>query len=782
LEKLIKCIKNDQFIRDQAHPMFFQQLILALSLGVTSCLALGQTTEAAKPPSVVVVLAGGGAKGFAHLAVLRKLEQDRIPIARIVGTSMGAVIGGLYASGLSTDEIERVVGGLDPSKVALDQLNRLELPSRTRAYQQKYPVDLEFGIKNGGPSFARGVSDGQRFLALLQNLTAHVPPQVNFNDLKIPFRAVATRYRDGEMKVFDQGALHLAIRASMAAPAVFAPVEVDGETYVDGGLVANLPIEVALHEGADVIVASFLAGGTEEGKTESANHALAVANRMVDILIRQNEKRNLALLRPQDILVKPQLADIGFADFNRAAEIAQRGQAAVASVEDRWSVLRAVKTQAQDAPALKRLSFDQREKHIVAIEAQGQEDVSASYIQSVMAPLVNQEFTSAETERYIDELYTSGFFDLVSYSLQQQQGHQYKLIVHVREKPYSPHFLKTTLGFSSEVGGMTQFTTGFGYRRPWLTPSGLEFSLDARLGTQSELAARLLQPLSGRWSVETGVSWDRNNLPLYRSSYFPEDHSNIKLAYYSQTTQSWDAKLVYDLDRKVNVKVGLTSSSIRRSLDTTSELETTTGSNTETLRYKGLKTQVQVDQLDSLSFPTRGYFLNASLEQGISGAVYSGARLNAKWAHALGPHIFNVGLNLAQDRVKLDCDTCRAPSQLYLGGFQAMGAYRMGQLVGDQLAHLQGTYMYRMTDGGLFNQRTYIGTVLETGDAWNSGTAMSRRYSGTLFVAVDSKIGDIYLGTPAFACRCPNHGASCGGRDLHGGFVCHGPGLGTNFT
>ena len=726
-----------------------RKLTIALVSSLTLLGALPQAHAQVSPktPQVVVVLAGGGAKGFAHLAVLRKLEQDRIPIARIVGTSMGAVIGGLYASGLSTDEIERVVGGLDPSKVALDQLNRLELPSRTRAYQQKYPVELEFGIKNDSLSFARGVSDGQRFLALLQALTAHVPPQVNFNDLKIPFRAVATRYRDGEMKVFDQGALHLAIRASMAAPAVFAPVEVDGETYVDGGLVANLPIEVALQEGADVIVASFLAGGTEDSKTEPANHALAVANRMVDILIRQNEKRNLALLRPQDILVKPQLADIGFADFNRAAEIAQRGQAAVASVEDRWGALRSVKTPPQDVPALSRLSFDQREKRITAIEAQGQKDVSASYIQSVLSPLLDQEFTPAQTERYIDELYTSGYFDLVSYSLQQQQGNQYKLIVHVREKPYSPHFLKTTLGFSSEVGGMTQFTTGFGYRRPWLTPSGLEFSLDARVGTQAELGARLYQPLTGRWSVETGVSWDRNNLPLYRSSYFSDDHSNIKLAYYSQTTQSWDAKLVYDLDRKVNIKMGLTSSSVRRSLDTTSELETVTNSNTDTLRYNGLKAQVQVDQLDSLSFPTRGYFLNASIEQGISGAVYTGARLNAKWAHSMGPHIFNVGLNLAQDRLSLGCENCRAPSQLFLGGFQSMGAYRMGQLVGDQLAHLQGTYMYRITDGGLLNQKTYIGTVLETGDAWFAGSTMTPRYSGTLFVAVDSKIGDIYLGT-----------------------------------
>lgn len=729
--------------------MSFSKLIFATTLSLLSWVAWGQALEqglASQRPQVVVVLAGGGAKGFAHLAVLRKLEQDRIPIARIVGTSMGAVIGGLYASGLSTDEIERVVGGLDPAKVALDQLNRLELPSRTREYQQKYPVDLEFGIKNDSLSFARGVSDGQRFLALLQSMTAHVPPQINFNDLKIPFRAVATRYRDGEIKVFDQGALHLAIRASMAAPAVFAPVEIDGETYVDGGLVANLPIEVALQEGADVIVASFLAGASEDSKTEPANHALAVANRMVDILIRQNEKRNLKLLRSQDILIQPSLTDIGFADFNRAAEIVRRGQTALASVETRLAHLKNATAPTARVSAPAQLSFDQREKRIAAIEAQGQKDVSAAYIQSILSPLLEQEFTPAETERYIDALYTSGYFDLVSYSLQQQQGNQYKLIVHVREKPYSPHFLKTTLGFSSEAGGMTQFTTGFGYRRPWLTPSGLEFSLDARLGTQSELAARLFQPLTGRWSVESGVASERNNLPLYRSSFFDDDRSNIKLAYYTQSTQSWDAKLVYDLDRKVNVKMGLTSSRIRRSQDTSTELEAVIDSNTETLRYNGLKTQVQVDQLDSLNFPTRGYFFNASLEQGISGAVYSGGRLNAKWAYSTGPHIFNLGLNLAQDRVSLDCKSCRAPSQLYLGGFQSMGAYRMGQLVGDQLAHLQGTYMYRMTDGGLLNQKTYIGTVLETGDAWFSGAAMTLRYSGTLFMAIDSKIGDIYLG------------------------------------
>lgn len=727
-------------------------VFLALVGALMSPLCWGQAALAVPPaalpasPSVVVVLAGGGAKGFAHLAVLRQLERDRIPIARIVGTSMGAVVGGLYASGMSIDDIERLVGGLDPSKVALDQLNRLELPSRTRAYQQKYPVELEFGIKDGGVSFARGVSDGQRFLALMQSLTAHVPPNVHFNDLKIPFRAVATRYRDGEMKVFDQGALHLAIRASMAAPAVFAPVEVDGETYVDGGLVANLPIEVALREGADVIVASFLGAEDGENKTEEASHALVVANRMLSILIRQNEKLNLALLRPRDVLVQPAVQDIGFADFNRAPEIVERGQKAVLLVQDKWTALSAAFAAQPLPPTGTRLSFDEREKRIVAIEAQGHKDVSESYIQAMLSPMLGQEFSPQQAERYMDELYTSGYFDLVSYTLEQQRGDKYKLIVKVREKPYSPHFFKSTLGFSTEVDGVTQFTVGLGYRRPWLTPSGLEFSLDARMGTQSELAVRLHQPLSRGWSVEAGASWDRNYLPLYRSAIFRDDAGHQKLAYFNQTAQSVDAQLVYDFERKANIKMGLTASAIRRTFDTAIDFMDSQVPNTNLVKYRGVKTQFEVDQLDSLSFPTRGYFLGLSLEQGVSGAIYSGGRLTAKWAGSAGPHIVNAGMHLAQDRVTLDCDNCRSPSQLILGGFQNMGAYRMGQLAGDQLAHLQTTYMYRLTDGGLFNQKTYVGTVLEAGDAWYKGDAMRWRYSGTLFVAVDSKIGDIYLG------------------------------------
>ncbi|MEN9377836.1 MAG: family protein RssA, partial [Pseudomonadota bacterium] len=352
--------------------------ILLLWLGLVPGALAQSSAPVPAQAGVVVVLAGGGAKGFAHLAVLRRLERDGVRIERLVGTSMGAVIGGLYASGLSTDEIERVIGNLDPAKVALDQIDRQELPLRAREYQRQYPIEMEFGLKAGQLSFARGVSDGQRFLALLQQLTAHVPPHVRFDELKIPFRAVATRYRDGEMTIFREGSLHLAIRASMAAPGVFAPVEIDGETYVDGGLVANLPVEVAFQEGAQVIVASYL-GQAPDNADASSGNALVVANQMLNILIRQNEKRNLALLRAQDVLVQPQLGEVGFTDFRRAADIVALGEQAVQAQDARFAALAQSESGQPPAQGV-RQRFDEREMVIDEVRVSGTEHTQADFV------------------------------------------------------------------------------------------------------------------------------------------------------------------------------------------------------------------------------------------------------------------------------------------------------------------------------------------------------------------------------------------------------------------
>lgn len=711
--------------------------------------AWAQSQPAPARPGVVVVLAGGGAKGFAHLALLRRLEQERIPVARLVGTSMGAVIGGLYASGLSPDRIEQVISSLDPARVALDQLDRLELPQRARAEQRQYPIGIEFGLKDGTLGFARGMSDGQRFLMLLQELTAHVPPRVDFDQLRIPFRAVATRYRDGRMTVLREGSLHLAIRASMAAPAVFAPVEIEGETYVDGGLVANLPVEVALAEGAEVIVASYL--GQDDASAPEPANALAVANRMLDILIRQNEQRNLALLRPQDVLVAPQFKGLGFGDFNRAAEMQAIGERAVQEHALRLAALGT--PQAVQVAVATVSDFSQRDIRIGQVRVSGTEDVSERFVRNAFAPLIGQTFSASAVARRVDTLYTSGFFERVSYRLEQVQDDQYALVVDVQEKSYGPHFFKTSLGFSAERDGVNQFSLGLGYRRPWLTAQGLELGVDARAGTQSELGVRLYQPLGSRLGLAAHSLYQSNLQPVYApAAYRLDDTSKLALANVSQ--REWGLMLSREWGRTALWRLGWVGNDLRYGIETASQVQVSQPGGSaqwltldpSRLRYRGWRLQVVADQLDSVSFPQRGYGLHATLERGVRGDDYSLARLSVRWAYPQGAHVLNTGLNLGVTRARDDCADCFSPTHLYLGGFQNMGAWRMGQLSGNRLAHGYVTYMYRLSDGGLLRQKSFAGLVLEAGDVWFAGQPHSSRYSGTVFLAVDSKIGDVYLG------------------------------------
>ena len=754
--------------------IFFLFLLNSL-LGLTSpCFAqtaaaqpsmASMAIKSGKQQGVVVVLAGGGAKGFAHLAVLRRLERAGIPISRIVGTSMGAVIGGLYAAGVSTEEIERVIGSLDPARVALDQLDRLELPQRTRAQQQQYPIDLEFGVRDGKLRFARGFSDGQRFLELLQRLLADIPSKVDFNHLKIPFRAVATRYRDGETQVFDHGSLYLAIRASMAAPGVFAPVEIDGETYVDGGLVANLPVEIALSEPAPVIIASYLGGEANALADASDTDALQVANRMLDILIHQNERRNLRKMRRQDILVQPRLQGVGFTDFARASEIVGLGEQAVAAVEPRFASLDEQYRHHAPLEARPALPAHPANGRIAAIRVTGNSAVPASYIEQNMAALLGQPYSPLETEEKIDALYTTGYFERVSYALETDEadghGEQTTLLVDVREKPYGTNIFKTSFGFLLELDGTRQFGLNLGYRRPWLTDSGLELQADLQIGTNTEAGLKLYQPLAHGLGLEAYTHYSNKQIPIYTQG--GSQNNRRPLSYGELTTHKTGIDLSYQYKQLATISAGILRGKYQARWKNPELVVIDPGNGVKfgslndlgvpehfQLDYQATRLAFMMDQLDAPTFPTRGYFLSASSEMGLGSTAFSTTRISARTAYSLGSHIINLGFNYGSNKFKRNCTDfiCHAPSDLFLGGFQLMSAYRLGELNGDRLMHFQGTYLYQLSTGGLLRQKTYLGLSLEAGNAWapEEGAKPDLKRSQTLFMAVDSKVGDIYLG------------------------------------
>ena len=738
-------------------------------LACAGCMAAQAQTESvatsiaplplpAQTHAITLVLAGGGAKGFAHLAVLRRLEHDHIRIGRIIGTSMGAVIGSLYASGMSTSAIEKVIGELQPASVALDQVERTELSNREREYQHSYPIDIEFGVKSGQLTFARGLSDGQRLLALLQRLLINVAPQVNFDDLKIPFRAVATRYRDGEMITFRRGNLPLVVRASMAAPGVFAPVEIDGETYVDGGLVANLPVELALHESSDPIVASYVGTANMLTDTAQSGNALDVTSRMLKILIFQNERRNLALLRSEDILVQPDLQGFDFDSFDESADIIRLGEVAVQAQDASFQRLARQYAQAPNTrPGLAASAITPATGPdalvIRRVKVSGNHFVPSAYIENNFAAIIGRSFVPEQVGERVEALYATGDFERVSYQLGALASGDYELQVDVNEKTYGPDYVKTSVGFFSESQGDNQFSLGVGYRRPWLTDSGLELQVDGRAGSQSELSSSLTQPLGHDWSVSTYLSYTGDTLPIYRT-----DISSAQIIG-SSTLREEEVglRLNYEISQRATASVAVINNLTLLGIDTPRDVSfPTDGGGTVNYHlsdsqwaFSGVSGQLTVDQLNSLSFPTGGYYLKLNATQGLSGVnQYTSYRSRAQWATSLGAHSINAGINLGTDR-QFECNGCvgsTAQSALYLGGFQSMGAYHFGQLSGDRLAHMQVTYMYQLSEGGLLRQPTYVGYIAEVGDAWLHTESPSIKHSSTVFIAVDSKIGDIYLG------------------------------------
>ena len=732
-----------------ARTMWHKKFNLKISV-LIFFLTLYQQISHAEPveslPKVTVVLAGGGAKGFAHLAVLRRLERDGVKISKIIGTSMGAVIGGLYASGMSTQDIERIIGSLDPAKTALDLIDRLELSNSDRTYQKQYPVDIHFGIKNGELTLARGFSDGQRFLSLLQELTSHVSSQADFDQLKIPFRAIATRYSDGELTVFKSGSLALAIRASMAAPGVFAPVEIGDHTYIDGGLVSNLPVDVAIEEGAEIIVASYLKS-TEDTLSKGANDsAFRITDRMLDILIKQNERRSLAKLRPTDILVSTDLKQIKFADFNKAAEIVATAEMAVKDKDAEFQRLALLVGNTQKVDVIKDKHFDKREIIISSVKVKGTEVVNAQAIESKLNFFVNSVYSPSQVSQIFDRMYTSGYYERISYDLNPLTDGTHEMIVSLNEKTYGPNYLKTSFGFQTERHGNSLFAMGIGYRRPWLNDSGLEGKLDASLGSDTELTGKLYQPITDRFGFETIASHKKTLRPFYN----PFIDRPEKISYKSMTSDEVGVGMLYDIDNTAQVKWSILDSKRSLSYDTAMSVVNNNGEDVVFLdfqtHHKASRYEFLLDQLDAPTFSSNGYYVNLTAEHGIAGSSYQSLRSHLKWATNYAHHTLNIGINLGKDRVANNCTSCSNPNLLLLGGFQSMGAFKFGQLSGDNLAHAHATYAYRLSDGGILRQKTYIGYVAEVGDAWTSPYSFKPKKSHTIFTGIDSKLGDIYIG------------------------------------
>ncbi|HWN07094.1 MAG TPA: patatin-like phospholipase family protein, partial [Steroidobacteraceae bacterium] len=312
---------------------FFPLFCLLLAWLPVASAAAGQEVVAAEPeavaaarPRIGLVLSGGGARGLAHVGVLQALEELRIPVDAIAGTSMGAVVGGLYASGMTADEIETLMRGIDWGVAFRDRPARHTLNFRRKQDDREFLVRFPLGIQSGSFRVPRGLIQGQRLTQTLRLETMPVAAVENFDELPTPFRAVAADLETGARIVLAGGDLTAAMRASMSAPGVFAPVEVDGRLLVDGGIVENLPVDVVKGMGVDIVIAVDV-GFQPVGRKELTS-ALAVSNQAVTIMMQRETLRQRALLSLNDVLVEPDLENLQSTDFAAARRTIGLGLAA----------------------------------------------------------------------------------------------------------------------------------------------------------------------------------------------------------------------------------------------------------------------------------------------------------------------------------------------------------------------------------------------------------------------------------------------------------------------
>jgi NTE family protein len=280
----------------------------------------------AQQPRVGLVLAGGGAKGAAHVGVLKVLEEMHVPVDCIAGTSMGALVGGGYASGIPAPQMEVFLRGINWRRV-IGGLGRRSLePIEQKRQGDIYSNNLRLGIQHSRIVLAPGLIDSSAIEDLLRGFVAKARSQTDFDQLPIPYRAVATDMVTGQMLVLDHGDLATAMRASMSIPGAFAPVTTEGHILSDGGLVRNIPVDVARKLCADVvIVVNPVEPPVQPERLQSTTQLLA---RTVDLMIEANERQQLQSLTAQDVRIDVEMGDIGTADFERTPEAIALGEAA----------------------------------------------------------------------------------------------------------------------------------------------------------------------------------------------------------------------------------------------------------------------------------------------------------------------------------------------------------------------------------------------------------------------------------------------------------------------
>jgi NTE family protein len=403
----------------------------AVFLAVFLLLA-GASARSEERPKIGLVLSGGGAKGIALVPVLKLLDELDFSIDCIAGTSAGGIMGGLYAAGYSGADIERIFEDIDWEDIFSDRPPRSLVPYFEKKLDGHYQIELQ--LRKGIPSTPRGLIAGQKFSNLFSSLLFPLPGDLDFDDLRIPFRCLAVDIITAKQVVLEKGSLARALRATMAIPTIFAPVEWDEYLLVDGGLLNNLPVDVAEAMGAEVIIAVDLAGPLR------SREELSTAEKILGQSLQAvEEERKKEKMEKVDLLIWPDMRGLSSTDYfspDRMARIKERGEEAARKARPALQALKERYGLTRSSGKPSEPPMEEGQKRVLGhVVFAGNRNIPSSFIARLFELKTGDVVDAARVTRQLDELYALRYFENIQYDLFPGEEGQLDLRLSLHELP-----------------------------------------------------------------------------------------------------------------------------------------------------------------------------------------------------------------------------------------------------------------------------------------------------------------------------------------------------------
>lgn len=722
----------------------FQSLLLALSLVLGSVVS-AETVQADSSmltrPKVALVLSGGGARGFSHVGVIRELERLGVKIDIVAGTSMGAMVGGGYASGYSVEQMQDIILGVDWKEMFALRPDRDEINWRRRQDDFKGLGTQEIGLSKKGVLFPDSVVPAQHLEIFLRSITRHVSSVTDLSKLSIPFAAIATDLDTGEAVVMQKDVtLADAMRSSMSVPGAFSPFPYKNHVLVDGGLAQNLPVEQAKAMGADIIIA--VNAGTPLGKSKDIHSVAGVMGQMIGILTERNVDHSKSLLTEKDILITTDLTGFNAGDFQKAEAIIEAGEKSAQKYEPQLKRL-AVSQKTFEQWNLARQSAVQppQARQVDSVQVQGLEVVNPkSVIKSADLDLT-KPITEDQIAQASAKIWATDDFTLVPYTFEPGPNGTQTLVWRPQEKPWGYNTIRVGGKISTDFNQEHTFDFLVAHTMGWLNSWGGEWRNESQIGKDSYFSTSFYQPLGAASPLflMPEIRYESQRYDWYNGS----SHA---LATLKNKTLEGSLSLGLELGKASVFKAGVGYVSAQSKVSV-GEIP---GYNSMDDEASFVEISWQYDTLDNVNFPTKGFYLDARARRYDQMENSADPEVSDYYVETIFPWDWGDGwVSVLSGKA----GSSTIPGRYPLGGlFNMSGAY-YGRYSGSDmvLGRLQLSKRLQHTD--VFGFPIYVGAGFEMGRVQEDvlPTYLSDKDLGvwkkavSAYVAADSIFGPLYL-------------------------------------